>query len=193
MTALRGASRTVNELAESLNLSDNAVRAHLITLERDGLVRAGGTIKGYRKPHFVYELTDDARHVFPRHYDSLFNRLMDSLKRRMSASSVSSILEEIGRSIGSARAAAREEPLDKRVGNALSALQDLGGAAVAIREDEQLMIKSNSCPFAEAVSEHPEVCKIAESLVQEIVGEPVREICDRTAAPRCRFAIGAVG
>lgn len=193
VSALRGASRTVNELADLLSLTDNAVRAHLITLERDGLVQAGGTIKGYRKPHFVYELTNEARHVFPKHYDSLFNRLLDSLKHRMSASSVISILEEIGRGIGSARAARREEPLDKRVGNALSALQDLGGSAVAVNEDDKILIKSSGCPFADAVSEHPEVCKIAESLVQEIVGEPVREICDRTSAPRCRFVIEAVG
>jgi predicted ArsR family transcriptional regulator len=193
VTALRGASRTVNELAEMLGLSDNAVRAHLITLERDGLVQTGGTIKGYRKPHVIYELTSEACHIFPKHYDSLFNRLLDSLKRRMSEASVMSILEEIGRTIGSASAATRDESLDKRVRNALSALQELGGAAVAVNEDDKILIKSSSCPFADAVSEHPEVCKIAESLVQEIVGQPVREICDRAAVPRCRFAIEAVG
>ena len=39
---LRRASRTVEELAQALGLTDNAVRAHLATLERDGLVRQGG-------------------------------------------------------------------------------------------------------------------------------------------------------
>jgi predicted ArsR family transcriptional regulator len=36
---LRGATRTVDELAKELELTDNAVRAHLTTLERDGLVK----------------------------------------------------------------------------------------------------------------------------------------------------------
>lgn len=193
VTALRGASGTVNELAEGLKLTDNAVRAHLITLERDGLVETAGTKKGFRKPHSVYRLTDEARHVFPKFYDSLFNRLLDSLKRRMSSSSLLSILAEVGRNIGLSRTGVgKEVTLDQRIGNALAALQELGGAAVAVTENDRLLIRSESCPFADAVSEHPEVCKIAESLVQEIVGEPVREVCDRTSLARCRFVIGTV-
>lgn len=187
--ALREASRTVNELAEALKLTDNAVRAHLITLERDGLVEAGGTVKGYRKPHFIYRLTDEARHVFPRFYDSLFNRLLESLKRRMSESAIATVLEEVGQSIATSIPARKEGALSKRVETAVTALQNLGGAATAVVEDEKLMIKSSGCPFADAVAEHPEVCKIAEALVQEMVGEKVQETCDRSEAPRCRFVI----
>jgi predicted ArsR family transcriptional regulator len=187
--ALRDASRTVNELADAMKLSDNAVRAHLLTLERDGLVEAGGTVKGYRKPHFVYRLTAEARHVFPKFYDSLFNRLLDSLKRRMSPISVGTVLEEVGRDMALSKAADISQTREERVGNALTALRELGGAATAVSEDERIVIKSTGCPFTEAVTEHPEVCKIVESLIQEIVGEPVREHCDRTAAPKCRFAI----
>jgi len=48
---LREGSRTVNELAEKLDLTDNAVRAHLTSLERDVLVQLLGTRPGSRKPH----------------------------------------------------------------------------------------------------------------------------------------------
>ena len=37
--------KTVNDLAAELGLTDNAVRAHLLSLERDGVAEAGGTIK----------------------------------------------------------------------------------------------------------------------------------------------------
>ena len=191
--ALRSGGKTVNELSENLTLTDNAVRAHLITLERDGLVRSGGTVKGFRKPHFVYELTEEARHIFPKSYDSLFNRLLDSLKGRMPASSLRSILEEVGRNIGAMRAGNKEATRGQRVENALAALKELGGEAVAVSENDHLVIRSGGCPFADAVSEHPEVCKIAESLLQEIIGDSVREICDRNNVPRCRFAVGAIG
>jgi predicted ArsR family transcriptional regulator len=43
---LRGAARTVEELAAALALTDNAVRAHLATLERDGLVQQAGVRRG---------------------------------------------------------------------------------------------------------------------------------------------------
>src|SRR5947207_14829988 len=39
---LRTRERTVNELAEELRLTDNAVRAHLASLERDRLVSQAG-------------------------------------------------------------------------------------------------------------------------------------------------------
>ena len=39
---LRRDTRTVDDLASALNLTDNAVRAHLAALERDGIVRQCG-------------------------------------------------------------------------------------------------------------------------------------------------------
>lgn len=190
VSALRGSKRTVNELAADLKLTDNAIRAHLITLERDGLVEQCGTVKGFRKPHSVYQLTAEARHVFPKFYHTLFNRLLDSIKARMPAATTAALLDEVGRSFAGERAAAKKNrSMNDRLEKALSALQDLGGSAAVVSEAGKLMIKSNACPLADAIKEHPETCKIAESMIQEIVGEKVREVCDRSETPRCRFVI----
>lgn len=189
VTLLRNSKRTVNDLSEELDLSDNAVRAHLSTLERDGIVMPGGTIKGFRKPHAVFQLTDEARHIFPKSYDSLFNRLLDVLKLRMPQASLSAIFHDVGAMVAGARPKFATTTIDARVDEALNALAGLGGAAIAVKENGHILIKSESCPFADAVTEHPEVCKIAESMIGEIVGKPVTETCDRTAAPKCRFEI----
>ncbi|HEX7176746.1 MAG TPA: ArsR family transcriptional regulator, partial [Pyrinomonadaceae bacterium] len=63
VSLLRDGSKTVNDLASKLELTDNAVRAHLLTLERDGLVRQSGVQRGARKPHFAYELTAEAERL----------------------------------------------------------------------------------------------------------------------------------
>ncbi len=75
VTMLRGGTRTVNELARPLELSDNAVRAHLTTLERDGLVQQAGSRKGIRKPNLTYALTPDAGHLFPKEYAVILGHL----------------------------------------------------------------------------------------------------------------------
>jgi predicted ArsR family transcriptional regulator len=183
---LRKGEMTVNDLATELSLTDNAVRAHLLSLERDGLVEAGGTIKGFRKPHYVYRLTDNARHLFPKFYDSLFNTLLDVLKTEMPSGTLGRLLRRVG-----AVLAPRDEPadLDKRVDRAVSALEGLGGAPFVERTEDKVLIHSRSCPFADAVAEHPETCQMAESMLHEIVQAPVRETCDRTATPRCSFEI----
>ena len=186
---LRASSKTVNELAAELNLTDNAVRAHLLTLERDRLVVQSGMVKGFRKPHFVYGLTDEARHLFPKSYDSLFNQLLDVLKNRLSAAALKDVLYEVGRRIGKSNPADAGESLDARLDKTLSALEEHGGAAKIFKEDDKIFIKSESCPFADAVSVHPEICRLAESMVEEIVGKPVKEKCNRERLPQCCFEV----
>lgn len=185
---LRDSTMTVNELADAMGITDNAVRAHLLALERDGLVSQRGIIKGFRKPHYVYGLTDEARHLFPAAYDSLLNRLLSVLKRSLSPKVLLNTLRSVGRDIA-ADAGESGSSLDSRLGKALSTLEGLGGAAKVVRNEDSLRIESDGCPFADVVAEHPEVCKIAESVVGEIVGVQVTEKCDRSGLPRCRFEI----
>src|SRR5215470_8883600 len=97
VTLLRSSESTVNQLAEQLDLTDNAIRAHLLTLERDGLVRQSGLRKGSRKPHFAYELTPEAEHLFPKAYDELFNQLLSVLKQRLSPKALKDTLRAVGR------------------------------------------------------------------------------------------------
>jgi len=186
---LRESAKTVNQLAEALNLTDNAVRAHLLSLERDHLVESGGTVKGFRKPHTVYRLTDEAREHFPRAYGTLFNRFLTVLKSHLTPASIVGDLRETGRELGGqlgvSRGASDKEKLEK----CIVALEELGGAARIVEEDGHTLISSESCPFAEAVAEHPEVCQVAEAMIAEMTDKPVREICDRTSRPRCRFQV----
>jgi predicted ArsR family transcriptional regulator len=79
------------------------------------------------------------------------------------------------------------------VQTALKVLAAIGGAAEVEQLEDKFIIYSSGCPLAAAVSVHPEVCRLAETLVSEIVKAPVRECCDREGTPRCRFEIEARG
>src|SRR5688572_17098434 len=190
VTLLRGTTKTVNELAAELELTDNAVRAHLLSLERDGLIRQSGIQRGTRKPHFSYELTEEADHLFPKAYDALLNQLIAVLKGRLTPPALEEVLREVGRSLAGAHATGDTNGnLDIRIGRALAALEVIGGAARVEKENEKIVIRSENCPLAAAVTEHPEVCRLAETLLSEIIGVEVRENCDRKGPPRCRFEV----
>jgi predicted ArsR family transcriptional regulator len=186
---IRSGASTVEELALKLELTDNAVRAHLVSLERDGLVQQSGVRRGARKPHFTYSLTTEAEKLFPKAYDALLNQLIAVLKDRLDAREIEGVLREVGRSIAAEAAPGQEGDLESRAQTALKVLAAIGGAAEAVRLEDKLVICSNGCPLGAAVSVHPEVCQLAEALVAEIVKAPVRECCDRTTNPRCRFEI----
>jgi len=186
---LRGKSGTVTELAEKLGLTDNAVRAHLSTLERDGLVRQSGLRRGPRKPHFTYVLTEEADKLFPKAYDALLNQLIAVLKTRLEPAEIEDVLREVGRAIAANAPGGEHESLENRVKIALKVLEAIGGAAEIEQHGDKIVIVSGGCPLAAAVSVHPEVCRLAETLVAEIVKVPVEERCDRTGRPKCRFEL----
>src|SRR5919199_3217925 len=97
ISLLRRSEHTVNELALALGLTDNAIRGHLASLERDGLVRPKGTRRGAHKPTVTYALTPEAEHLFPRPYGPLLRTLLDVLAERLPAESVDDVARAAGR------------------------------------------------------------------------------------------------
>src|SRR6266513_1264162 len=104
LALLRSENRTVNELAAALRLTDNAVRAHLLSLERDGLVRQSGIQHGFRKPHVTYVLTADAEQIFPKAYGALLDLIMTVLSRKLSATQLRAAMREVGRKVADIQA-----------------------------------------------------------------------------------------
>jgi predicted ArsR family transcriptional regulator len=196
VSLLRGKTLTVNEMAAELGLTDNAVRSHLLTLERDGLIRQGGVQRGHRKPHFAYELMPEAERLFPKSYDALLNVLLSVLKERLAPEGLDDVLKEVGREVGRKAVAkqratfARVADLSARAEQAVKVLEALGGVPRLEKQEGKIKIQSASCPFARTVEAHPEVCRVAQTLVAEITGGRVRENCNKTAVPpRCSFEI----
>ena len=190
VTLMRGTTKTVNELAEELGLTDNAVRAHLLSLERDGLIRQSGIQRGTRKPHFAYELTDEADKLFPKTYDAILTQLITVLKGQLTPPELERALREVGSSLARSQTGGTQDgDLESRLNNALTALEAIGGTARIEKDGRKCVIRSDGCPLATVVSEHPEVCRLAETLMSEIIGEKVQERCDREGSPRCRFEV----
>jgi predicted ArsR family transcriptional regulator len=129
--------------------------------------------------------------LFPKAYDSLLNGVIAELKNRLSPAAITDALRSVGRRFGLRDPQAKQRSLDERVDETLAALEELGGAATLERKNDKIVIRGEACPFADVVSEHPEVCQLAESMVEEIVGAPVKEICDRSGSPKCCFEITA--
>lgn len=186
---LRRAPRTVDELAQQLDLTDNAVRAHLATLERDGLARQRGVRRsgGSGKPAYAYELTPEADQLFPKPYADVLGELLAALNDQIPPVDVEALLRASGRHLATQSPAAHGD-LRSRLEAAVAALNQLGGLAELDEDDEHLVVRGYSCPLAALVPNHPEVCRLAESFVSEVAGVPLRQCCDHGPTPHCRFA-----
>ena len=191
VTLLRRSGRTVEELARELGLTDNGVRAHLATLERDGIVRQRGSVRrggGVGKPAFVYELTPDAEELFPKAYEPVLLLMLDAISERLGPEASEALLRGVGRSL----AEGKDVPSDDirgRLETAVEALNELGGLAELEERNGGIVIRGYSCPLAAVTPDHPEVCRMAETLISELAGVPIQERCDRGARPRCCFEV----
>jgi predicted ArsR family transcriptional regulator len=187
---LRRGIGTVEELSKRLGLTDNAVRAHLATLERDGLIERRGIQKGLRKPHFNYAMTDEAEQLFPKAYSTLFNQLLTILKQKLKPEELETILGELARSLAAGNTPRANETIESRVERAAATLESMGGAPAVKNEDGKILINSvTSCPFDVSVSQHPEVCRLAEAFLSEAAGLEIEEHCQKGERPKCSFEV----
>lgn len=190
ITLLRRGHSTVDELAGALHLTDNAVRAHLTALERDGLIRQGEPRRTGGKPSFTYELTSDAERLFPKAYGPLLSQLLSVLEDQLPPGQLGDMLREVGHRVAAAQPAATGN-LRNRVDRAQELLVSLGGLSDVEEVDGGFLILGRNCPISAAVEGADDACLMAEALLSDVTGVPVRQVCDPGPPPRCRFEIRA--
>jgi predicted ArsR family transcriptional regulator len=190
---LRRGGLTAEEMAAHLRLTTNAVRAQLAGMERDGLVRRAGQKRGATRPSHVFELTGDVEQLLSGAYIPLLTHLLRVFSKGVRPDKVKKIMRQTGKSLAAEFAAARppSASLEARVRAANDLLSGQLGAVTSVaRNNGGFVIRGVACPLAAITNKHPAVCLVIESFVHEIVDVPVRECCDRTGRPSCRFEIG---
>lgn len=185
---LREKSLTVNELAEKLSLTDNAIRVHLTTLERDGLVRQSGERPGLRKPHFTYELTPQAEELFPKAYAPILNAVVGKLESNLGSEKSAEFLRQVGRDMA-VPYCHPQASFDEKIKTVLQVIEGLGGQAQVERKGNKVTIRSNGCVLASVVAQHCSACNILAEFIAQIVGCDVADQCRRGECPQCCFEI----
>jgi predicted ArsR family transcriptional regulator len=187
---LRRGSRTVEELASAVGVSDNAVRTHIAALERDGVVQQRGVRPTGGKPAYAYELAPEAERLFTEAYIPVLTELVGVLADRMTPQELEALLREAGRRLATSRGPFAGD-VRTRAEAAATVLTELGGVVDLEAVNGEISLRGYSCPLADAVRAHPATCRAVESLVAELVGAPVKEQCDRKGRPRCCFEVSA--
>jgi predicted ArsR family transcriptional regulator len=185
---VRRSRSSATEIAEQLGLSYNAVRAHLAALERDGLIRSAGLRRGGTRPAVVYELAPGVDDALSRAYMPFASQLVRVLADRLSERELGETMREVGRRLAG-ELPPTSGPLMQRVESASAVLQELGAPNEIERTNGTVRIRGYGCLLAAAVHGEPHVCRAMETLLEELVGTPVRECCDREDRPRCCFEI----
>ena len=190
LTLLRGGSSTVDDLAEQLGVTDNAVRFHIDALETAGTVQKEGVRKGEAagQPASLYSLSSGGEEAFSRAYAPVLIACLTELRERTSGPQLVAFLKRVGKRLAEGFGPPSGS-LSSRVSGASDLLNALGGATSVEKSGKSYHIVGRACPLSRAVEADHCVCSAVTSLVAEVVGAEVTERCDRSGRPKCCFEI----
>jgi predicted ArsR family transcriptional regulator len=185
---------STTELAERLAVTYEAVRQHLIALEREGLVRRRvlrPSEKPVGRPNAVYALTRDGDHRFAKRYDELASALITAIDGRLGADAMLEVLAAIAdERVRRWAPLLRGRMLDRRVEMLRGFyLDDDPYMRVESGAGDPLLIEHN-CPYLDVAMRTPAVCSTTVTALRRLLGyEVVREERFQNGDRRCVFRV----
>jgi len=184
---------SVSDMAGRLGITEMAVRRHLNTMERDGLVSTQLVRQAVGRPSHIYSLTEQADHYFPKNYHSLTLDLLDELIADRDDGTIDNLFNR------------RKDKLVQRYGEKMQSnhLQDKVQTLASIQQENGYMatweqdietggyiIDEFNCPISQVANRYNHACQSELELFRELLGADVERVeCLAKEGRRCRYLI----
>jgi predicted ArsR family transcriptional regulator len=190
---------TVAQLAETLQLSPQAVRRHLDGLRADALIDVKQVRHGVGRPALMFFVTERGEELGGRTYVQLLSRMFRHLEKldagKVSGASGKQVVEQVFSGIAEEvaadhRAEVRGETLDQRVEEASRALHQEGIVDGWERDGEWFHLVNGDCPYLKLAEISDAACSADRHSIELLVGaqvEQTRRIVD--GAPCCEYIV----
>lgn len=167
---------TVASLSEALNVSPITIRHHLANLQGEGLIKVEAERLHVGRPKHLYSLTEAAQRYFPNKYHVLVDRLLDELKSSLPPAQVEAIIDGMAAGVAARYNIARVDgSLEQRMRHLVEVLGEEGFMAEIKRVDGATVLTEVNCPYLYVSQRHPEVCRIDQMLIRQVLGAEVEQ------------------
>jgi predicted ArsR family transcriptional regulator len=190
---IRRGARTVNTLADALRISDNAVRVHLVALERDGLIARSGLIRSGAagQPAAEYELTTSGELALSSAYPAALVALAEAIGDKLDVRAKRALFLEAGRRLAATMVPRDGGSLVAKATACADLIESLGGSATVTPARGSVMLEGAGCPLAAAVRGDPATCSLVEGLLERHADVNAEILCHHGDRPSCRFRLTA--
>lgn len=159
---------TAQALAETLEISPQAIRRHLKDLEGEGLIEYQSVSAGMGRPQHIYQLSRKGRDRFGNRYGEFAVSLLDTLAETVGQEQVSNILQkQWERKAIEYRDRVGKGSLKERVAKLVELRQSEGYMAewylleaseINSNATEQFILKEHNCAISNVAESFPSVC-----------------------------------
>jgi predicted ArsR family transcriptional regulator len=190
-TLLRRPRSTINDLAEAVGINPISVRHHLTNLQVEGLVTTDEERHGVGRPRQVYNLTESGSEKFPTSYLRLTTKILDQMKNTLPAPVVEKLFTEIALDMSSNyQELAENLTLEEKLNLIQNLLSREGFMVEWEKAGDEYRINEISCPYFHVGQNHPEVCKVDQTMIASILSIPVEKInCLLFGSDHCTYVV----
>jgi DeoR family transcriptional regulator, suf operon transcriptional repressor len=151
---------TAQELAESLNVSPQAIRRHLKDLEAEELIGYDSATVGMGRPQHIYRLSQKGRDRFPNSYDRFAVSFLETLIKTLGYEQASTLLSQHWEmKAKDYRDRLGNGTLSERLDNLVELRRQEGYMAELFPIDaSKFMLTEHNCAIAHIANSFPGVC-----------------------------------
>jgi DeoR family suf operon transcriptional repressor len=186
--------QTARELAARFDLTPNAMRRHLETLEAAGVVRHAREVRGVGGPVHAFSLTGSGEALFPRSYANVLLETLASISAEHGRAGVSDFFRrKWSAAAADAAPALSQLPLEERVQLVAELWTSLGYMAEADVDEETGLpvLRKHNCAIRAVAEQYPEVCATEAEFIADVIGvTPERRQHILAGCNSCEYLIG---
>lgn len=165
--------QSVKALADTMEITTEGVRFHLVKLEKEGLVTSRSEAEGRGRPKKIWSLTRKGHNRFPDRHADLTVNLIDMMRQTLGQKSVNEVIEANGKRTLSQYIDELQgaDTLKERVAKLAEIRSREGYMAEFKEEEEGYLLIENHCPICSAAEKCQGFCRTELNIFQQALGE----------------------
>ncbi|MNI02891.1 Helix-turn-helix domain protein [compost metagenome] len=183
---------SVNEMSKQLGITEMAVRRHLNTLERDGLLETRLVRQAMGRPTNVYFLTQQADDLFPKKYQQLTLDLLGELLEEEGSEKIDHLFERRKNKLNDKYSSRMQDKNLKERVMELASIQNENGYMVEWSQssEDEYVLSEHNCPITQVANTYQQACSCELKLFQNLLDANVeRTACLAKGASKCVYVI----
>jgi len=184
-------SLSVNDFTEQLQITHMAVRKHLATLEKDGLVLSVERKQPMGRPLQLYSLTQKGERVFPKNYEGITLEFLKDIEEIHGEDSIHLLFKKReDRLTTEYSTRLKTNSLPERL-NEIVQIQNEKGYMASIRQidEHSFELIEYNCPIYSVAQEYKMACHCETEMFKKVVGTDLvhRTTCKTDGDNHCKF------
>jgi radical SAM protein with 4Fe4S-binding SPASM domain len=167
--------QSISAIADSMDVTVEGARFHLLKLEKDGFVRSTSKAEGRGRPKQIWSLTQKGHHRFPDAHAELTANLINMMRDTLGEDAVEQVIERHQTNVLSrySNEIDKSDDLEKRLKKLAMIRTREGYMAEYKKEDGHFLFIENHCPICSAAKVCQGFCRAEKNIFESILGEDV--------------------